>query len=40
MIKLKKSEKEKEIMQDRLASMEMQMVKIMQLTKQLEVIRI
>ena len=37
--KLEKSEKEKEIMQDRLASMEIQMVKIMQLTKQLEMVK-
>jgi len=37
--KLEKSEKEKDIMQDRLASMEIQMVKIMQLTKQLEMVK-
>lgn len=38
--RLERSEKEKELLQDRLASMEMQMVRIMQLTKQLEVIQV
>jgi hypothetical protein len=38
--RLTKSEKEKEILQERLATMETQMAKIMQLTEQLEVIRI
>lgn len=38
--KLDKSEKEKELLQERLISMEMQMVKIMELTKKLEVLNI
>ena len=38
--RLEKSENEKELLQDRLSSMEMQMARIMQLTKQLEVITI
>jgi hypothetical protein len=38
--RLERSEKEKELLQDRLMSMEMQMVKIMELTKRLEIVQI
>ena len=38
--KLETSEKEKEIMQERLINMEMQMIKIMELTKRLEIVDI
>ncbi len=36
--RLEKSEKEKEVLQERLSSMEMQMVKIMEITKRLEIV--
>ena len=35
---LQKSDKEKEILQDRLASVEMQLAQVMELTKQLEIV--